>query len=89
MEDGIDDVGVERVAVVERHAVVDIGRAACDESEVPPVVRTMALTVSKSLVSSESSATELVPVVGEDKREVVDVQRLVPLAKSMRLSSGG
>ena len=53
------------------------------------MVRTMALTVSKSLVSSESSATELVPVVGEDKREVVDVQRLVPLAKSMRLSSGG
>ena len=46
--------------------------------KLPPVIRTTALTVSKSLVSSRvERQAELVPVVGQDEREVVGVERLV------------
>jgi len=46
--------------------------------KLPPVIRMMALKVSTSLASpGSSSKPELVPVVRQDERKVLGVQRLV------------
>ena len=82
----MDDVGVECVELVDLHDPGDLGHEAFDESGVAagdPYDGADGLEVV-GVVRVERQA-ELVPVVGQDEREVVDVQGLYWWAKPIRL----
>ena len=75
---GVDDVGVQGVELFDLHDAGDLVMSRSISRKLPPVIRMMALTVSTSLASpGSSSKPELVPVVRQDERKVLGVQRLV------------
>ena len=88
---GVDDVGVEGVELVDLHDACDLGHESFDESEVAagdPDDGADGLDVVG--VAWVEQQAELVPVVRQDEREVVGVERLVDWwAKPIRLYSCG
>ena len=75
---GVDDVGVQGVELFDLHDAGDLVMSRSISRKLPPVIRMMALKVSTSLASpGSSSKPELVPVVRQDERKVLGVQRLV------------
>ena len=75
---GVDDVGVQGVELFDLHDAGDLVMSRSISRKLPPVIRMMALTVSTSFASpGSSSKPELVPVVRQDERKVLGVQRLV------------
>ena len=76
---GVDDVGVQVSSCLISMTRATLGMSRSISRKLPPVIRMMTLnTVSTSFASpGSSSKPELVPVVRQDERKVLGVQRLV------------